>query len=53
MLFEQILEAAPYKTEAAQPFTFHLTNHLRWARYAGDVMFSYGLPYMDTPVLVN
>ena len=24
--FEQILEAAPYKTAAVQPFTSHLTN---------------------------
>ena len=35
--FEQILEVASYKTAPVQPFTSHLSNHPRCARYAGKV----------------
>ena len=33
--FEQILEAAPYKTAAVPPLTSHLTNHPSKTRSAG------------------
>ena len=33
--FEQILEAAPYKTATVRPLTSHLTVYLRRTRYAG------------------
>ena len=58
--FEQILEAAPYKTAAVQPLTSYLTNHLNKKKMLGNAgevrmnqcsTFSTGLLHVDAPVL--
>ena len=55
MIIVQILEAAPYKTTAAEwLLASHLTNYpskINKTCYA--MKFSYGLSHMDTPEVAN